>query len=235
MYMQPFLIIQNDANEGAGLLMTLIKQRCLAARVYYGWEADYKKLNINDYCALVVLGGAQGVYEVDKYVYLQDEIALTRKFIDGDKPIIGLCLGAQILATALGGTVSPNQQKEIGWHDIELTEEATQDDLMLMHPKLAKAFHFHGDFFTLPAGCVNLAKSELTESQLFRYRDNVYGFQFHAEIDEELVEIMCRTNADYMQSNGYDADDVIKQSEAELTGYQLRCSFMLNKWLDKAV
>lgn len=233
--MKPFLIIQNDAQEGAGHLMTLIKQRCLVARVYFGWDADYKKLKVDDYCALIVLGGSQGVYEIDKYPYLQDEIDLTKSFIESEKPVLGLCLGAQILATSLGGEVLPNQQKEIGWHDIQLTEAAGQDDLMLMHPKIAKAFHFHGDYFTLPPGCVNLAQSELTECQLFRYRDNVYGFQYHAEIDERLLEVMCRTNAYYMQSNGCDAGDVIKQSEKQLIAYQLRCSFILNKWLDKAV
>ena len=161
--MKPFLIIQNDKYEGAGHLLTIIHQRQLMARSIFGWKVDYKKIQIEDYCALIVLGGAQGVYEIDKYPYLQDEINLTNAFIKVDKPVIGLCLGAQIIATALGGEVLPNQQKEIGWFDIQLNEEAEHDDLMMMHPQTAKAYHFHGDYFKLPPECVNLANSALTE------------------------------------------------------------------------
>ena len=232
--MKPFLIIQNDAHEGAGQLLALIHQRQLMSRTMLGWDVDYNNIQPNDYCALVILGGAQGVYEIDKYPYLQDEINLTNAFIAADKPVIGLCLGAQIIATALGGEVLQNKQKEIGWFDINLSEGAMYDDLMMMHPQITKAYHFHGDYFRLPPECVSLAKSELTECQLFRYRNNVYGFQFHAEVDQDLIEVMCRTNADYMQINGYDADKVIKESKTQIINYQLRCSSILNKWLDKA-
>ena len=232
--MKPILIIQNDAHEGAGLLLTLIHQRQLKSRTILGWEMDYEKNLQNEYSALVILGGAQGVYEVDKYPYLQDEINTTNAFIEADKPVLGLCLGAQIVAKALGGEVLQNKQKEIGWFDIKLNEAAMDDELMMMHPEVAKAYHFHGDYFSLPPECESLAKSVLTECQLFRYKNNVYGFQFHAEVDQELIEIMCRTNNDYMQLNGYDADKVIEESKAQIINYQLRCSFILNKWLDKA-
>jgi len=232
--MKPFLIIQNDAHEGAGQLLTLLQQRQLMSRTMLGWNINYKNLKQSDYCALVILGGAQGVYELDKYSYLQDEINLTNAFIAADKPVLGLCLGAQVIATALGGDVLQNQQKEIGWFDIKLSEGAMNDNLMMMHSQIAKAYHFHGDYFRLPPECVSLASSELTECQLFRYRNNVYGFQFHAEVDQDLIEVMCRTNADYMQSNGYDADKVIKESKAQILDYQLRCSSILNKWLDMA-
>lgn len=233
--MKPFLIIQNDKHEGAGQLLTLIHQRKLMAKTILGWDIDYKNIQADDYCALILLGGAQGVYEVDKYPYLKNEISLTNMFIRLEKPVIGLCLGAQIIATALGGEVLQNQKKEIGWFDIQMNEGAEYDALMMMHPQTAKAYHFHGDYFKLPPDCVSLAMSELTQCQLFRYKKNVYGFQFHAEIDQALLEVMCRTNADYMQSNGYDADEVIKESEIHLINYQLRCSSILNKWLDKAV
>ena len=230
---KPILIIQNDVNEGAGLLLTLIHQRQLKSRTMLGWDIDYKGLKVDDYSSLVILGGAQGVYEVDKYPYLQDEINLTKSFIKEEKSVIGFCLGAQIMAKSLGGNVLQNKQKEIGWFDIKLNEAALNDDLMMMQPITAKAYHFHGDYFSLPPECVSLAKSEITECQLFRYKNNVYGFQFHAEVDEDLISVMCRTNADYMQVNGYDADEVIKKSKTQIIDYQLRCSSILNKWLDK--
>ena len=232
--MKPILIIQNDTNEGAGLLLTLMHQRGLKSRTMLGWDVDYKSLQLDDYSSLVILGGTQAVYEVDKYPYLQDEINLTKSFIKNEKAVIGLCLGGQIIAKCLGGKVLQNQQKEIGWFDIKLNEAALTDDLMMMHPQTAKAYNFHGDYFSLPPECVSLAKSEITECQLFRYKNNVYGFQFHAEVDQDLIEVMCRTNEDYMKINGYDANKVIKESKVQIINYQLRCSSILNKWLDKA-
>jgi len=232
--MKPFLIIQNDAKEGAGQLMTLIHQRNLMSSTFLGWKANYKKIDSNDYCGLIVLGGVQGVYELEEYPYLKDEIELVKSFIDKEKPVIGLCLGAQIIATALDGEVFQNNQKEIGWFDIQLEDEASHDDLFLAHPDKAMAFHFHGDYFKLPPGCISLAKSDMTECQAFRYADNVYGLQFHAEIDEDLLAVMCRTNKEYMKDNGYNDEEVIAESSEKLIGYQLRCNYILNKWLDKA-
>lgn len=230
--MKPFLIIQNDAYEGAGLLMTLINQRKLKSIIMSGWDARYKDITTNDYCALIILGGAQGVYETDQYPYLLDEIKLAKNFIDEDKPVTGLCLGAQILASALGGEVLQNTQKELGWFEIELSEQALQDELMRSQPKTALAYHFHGDYFKLPPECISLARSEKTECQLFRYKQNVYGFQYHAEVDLPLIEVMCRNNKAYMQSNGYQADKVIAESEKYIVDYQLRCSSVLNNWIN---
>jgi len=232
--MKPFLIIQNDAKEGAGQLMTLIRQRSLSANTFYGWQADYEKIDLNDYCGLIVLGGAQSVYEHSEYPYLIEEMELVNAFIENKKPVIGLCLGAQIIATALGGEVLQNSQKEIGWFEIQLEDLACHDDLFKVHPEREMAFHFHGDYFKLPPDCISLARSDLTECQAFKFTENVYGFQFHAEVDKDLIDVMCRRNESYMKANGYDAESVIAESEAKLVGYELRCSFILNKWLDKA-
>lgn len=233
--MKPFLIIQNDAGEGAGQLQTLLDRRQLLSRVYLGWEAQYTELDESDYSALIVLGGAQGVYEADQYPYLLDEIKLSQAFINADKPVIGLCLGAQILATALGGQVEQNTRKEIGWFEIELSKDAAEDDLLKGLPQRSMAFHFHGDYFKLPEGCVGLARSALTECQLFRYKQNVYGFQYHAEVDLPLIDVMCRSNEAYMQDSGYDLQAVLDETQEYLDSYLLRCESILERWIDKAL
>lgn len=232
--MKPFLIIQNDAGEGAGQLQTLLDHRRLVSRLYLGWVAPYAELDQSDYSALVVLGGAQGVYEADQYPYLLDEMALCQAFINADKPVIGLCLGAQVVATALGGQVEQNTQKEIGWFEIELSEDAAEDDLLKDLPQRSMAFHFHGDYFKLPEACTGLASSALTECQLFRYKQNVYGFQYHAEVDLPLIEVMCRSNEEYMKDNGYDIDTVLNETQEHLDSYLLRCESILERWIDKA-
>jgi len=231
--MSTVLVIRNDAKEGAGHLGSLLNTRGFDQKVLPGWEADYGLLRPTDFSGLVVLGGAQGAYETDAYPYLSDEIRLIQSFIDAGLPVIGLCLGAQLLATTLGGEVKQNANKELGWHDIQLNAEGLADPLMAGHPESASAFHFHGDFFTTPPGCVNLASSDITHCQLFRFKENVYGFQYHVEVDQPLVEVMCLNNVEYMAANGTDAQSVVDQSAVFIDEYMRRSAAVLNSWIDK--
>ena len=230
--MSKVLVIRNDAREGAGRLGSLLKARRFDLCEVPGWEVDFTSLNPQEFVGLVVLGGAQGAYETETYPYLADEIDLTMTFMEKELPVIGLCLGAQLLATALGGEVKQNTQKELGWFEISINEEGQKDALMKYHPPNAYAFHFHGDYFETPPGCVSLASSDLTRCQLFRYRDNVYGFQYHVEVDYPLIEVMCLNNVDYMASNGVDSRDVLDRSQSMLDDYLIRSGRILDAWID---
>lgn len=228
--MRRVLIIQNDAQEGAGLLGPLLAERGYAAHTVFGWELSGEQAR--DFSALVILGGAQAAYETVQYPYLLGEMQQCRNFIAADKPVLGLCLGAQLLARAIGGEVRPNAQKEIGWGEISLGKAAADDALLADLPASFPVFHFHGDYFPLPPGCDNLAASTLTECQLFRQRRGVYGFQFHLEADLTLIEVMCRNNVDYMGANGFDAERVIAASADYLQAALERSTTILQRWLD---
>lgn len=230
--MKPVLVIHNDVREGAGQLDRLLLARGFEQNNALGWEVDYAMLKPGDFSGLVVLGGAQSVYEAEAYPYLRDEINLIRSFVDAGIAVIGICLGAQLLATALGGKVQPNVSKELGWHDLTINEEGRRDGLMCMQPETALAFHFHGDFFTLPPACVCLASSAMTGCQLFRYKENVYGFQYHAEVDQDLIEVMCMSNIDYMAEDEVDAYAVIDQSKKLIADYMQATASILNAWID---
>jgi GMP synthase (glutamine-hydrolysing) len=229
---KPVLVIQNDAKEGAGQLATLIAERGLEQDPVFGYDTDYDRLRAGDYSALVVLGGAQSAYETEEYPYLAREIALCQDFMQAGKPIAGFCLGAQILARALGGEVVPGAEKEIGWYDLTLTGAAADDALLQAHPKTLLSYHFHGDRIEDVPGAVNLASSAMTACQLFRYGATAYGFQYHAEVDQPLVEVMCRNNADYMASNGFDVEAIIAESRGHLPAFAKACKGVLNRWLD---
>jgi len=229
---KPVLIIQNDAKEGAGQLATLIAGRGLKQETVFGYDTNYDRLSAGDYSALVVLGGAQSAYETDAYPYLSREIALCQDFMQTGKPIAGFCLGAQILASALGGEVVPGDEKEIGWYDLTLTDAGEDDAILQAHPKTLLAYHFHGDRIDDVPGATNLASSAITACQLFRYGANVYGFQYHAEVDQPLVEVMCRNNADYMASNGFDAEAIVTESRAHLPAFADASKGVLGRWLD---
>ena len=229
--MKRVLIIQNDAAEGAGLLGSLLEDQRITAESVPGWTLGKADPGTEAYDGLVVLGGVQGAYEIDRYPYLAEEIALCKGFMAAAKPVIGICLGAQLLAVALGGRVGPNTQSEIGWLPITLSEAAQAEPLLAALPQRMEVFHFHGDVIETPPGCINLAASELTPCQLFSAGPGVYGFQFHAEIDLSLLQAMCRKNAGYMRERGMDAEALIAESAPHLEATAQQSTTLLKRWI----
>ena len=229
---KPVLIVRNDDKEGAGLLDTLLQERGIPQHQVFGYATDFSALPAGSFSGLVILGGAQSAYETDAYPYLTLEMDLCRNFIRHALPVAGFCLGAQILARALGGEVAPGARKEIGWYELIINDEGARDPLMKDQPQRLLAYHFHGDVIQPVPGCVNLASTALTEWQLFRYAANVYGFQYHAEADLPLIEVMCRNNADYLVVNGFSAENIISASRTHSAAFEQRCKVVLNRWLD---
>lgn len=229
---KPILIIQNDAKEGAGLLASLTNVRGIPQETILGDKADYAVLKAEDYGALVILGGAQSAYETDAYPFLKQEMELCKDFIGEGKPIAGFCLGAQIMACALGGSVHPGEKKEIGWYDLHLTKDASADPLFSGHPETLLAYHFHGDVIEMPPGATNLAYSDLTKCQLFRFGNSAYGFQYHAEADLPLIQDMCTNNATYMADNGFDHELIVRQSEQCIPRFEQENEKVFSRWLD---
>lgn len=229
---KPVLIIQNDPNEGAGQLSTLMHDRNIRQQTVLGATTDYADLDNNEFAALVILGGAQSVCEPVEAPYVYEQIRLCERFMAANKPIAGFCLGAQVLACAVGGRVAPGEVKEIGWYDLQLTNAAAEDLLMRGHPRTLLSYHFHGDRIEEVPGCTNLASSELTSIQLFRHGSNAYGFQYHAEVDRPLLNAMCANNREYLASHGIDAHAIISESSVHLPEFERRCRAVLSAWLD---
>ena len=138
-----------------------------------------------DFDLLAVLGGPIGAYEDDLYPFLSDELALISDALKAQKPVLGICLGAQLMARALGAKVYPGPAKEIGWKKLTLSGEgqkwlAPLDGLPVLH--------WHGDTFDLPAGAINLASTDICRQQAFAAGRHALGFQFHPEAREEGFE-----------------------------------------------
>jgi GMP synthase (glutamine-hydrolysing) len=128
---------------------------------------------------LVVLGGPIGVYEDSQYPFLRTEIRLLRERLSADLPTLGICLGAQLIASALGSAVYPAKQKELGWAAIRLSQAGRQS--VLRHLQDTPVLHWHGDTFDLPPGSEHLASTEPCLNQAFRRGANLLAFQFHPE------------------------------------------------------
>lgn len=165
---------------------------------------------LRDVDGVIVMGGPQSVYDRDRHPWMAMELALLREALDQGLPILGVCLGAQMLASALGAKVMKNPQKEIGWYPVMREPGADGDPLFEAFGSTETVFQWHGDTFALPKGAIRLASSPLCRESLasgsgfhpesnrrmeqaFRYRDNVYGLQFHVEVTEPIIRAWMRT------------------------------------------
>jgi len=144
--------------------------------------------SIDTFDWLVIMGGPMGVYDGAQFPWLKTETEFIGQAIARGKRVLGICLGAQLIAAALGARVYPNKQKEIGWLPIRLTPEGTRSEYFDAAPAPFPVFHWHGDTFDLPARAVRLAESDACANQAFQYGDRVVGLQFHLEVTPEGVE-----------------------------------------------
>ena len=127
-------------------------------------------------------------HQIDTYPNLLTEVEVIREAVERDMSVLGICLGAQLLAKALGGTVSRNPSREIGWYDVELTPDGGSDPVLSTFAARQRVFQWHEDGIGLPPGAIHLARSPASEVQAFRYGEHAYGFQFHLEVDSSLIE-----------------------------------------------
>jgi GMP synthase-like glutamine amidotransferase len=183
----PWVVLQHVAFEGPGSLARAITDsgRGLSVvRVDRG-EAVPKPEAIHDMAGLVVMGGPMGVH--DDLPWLGDERALLHAAVAAGLPVLGVCLGAQQLAAALGAEVTRGPLPECGIGEVHLTSDAIGDPVFGAAPTPLPCVHWHGDTFSLPDGAVRLAGNDAYENQAFRVGERAYGLQFHVEVTASLV------------------------------------------------
>ena len=144
--------------------------------------------NLVGYDAVISLGGPQHATADDKYPYLAEEKVLIRQVMEQDIPFLGICLGGQLLAHALGAAVTRHTMTEFGFFEIEVTDEGKADPLFQGMPDHQLVFHWHMDTFALPAGAVWLATNENTTNQAFRVGQRAYGLQYHIELAPGMLD-----------------------------------------------
>jgi GMP synthase (glutamine-hydrolysing) len=148
----------------------------------------------DSFAMLVVMGGPMGIYDEQEYPWLKREKSFLQRIIQKGKPVLGICLGAQLVADALGSRVKANKDKEIGWFPVERTE-GVPSALQEILPGTQTVFHWHGDTFDLPADSELLYTSEACCNQAFVYKDRVIALQFHLETTKESAAVLvenCR-------------------------------------------
>lgn len=160
------------------------KNHILSVTKFYNGDA---LPSVDDFDWLIVMGGPMNIYEHNKYPWLTEEKHFIEEAIKSNKVVIGICLGSQLIADVLGSKVYKGQEKEIGWHPIQVTKEAQESAVFASLPESFNVFHWHGDTFDLPPGAVRLAYSEVCANQAFIYGERVLGLQFHLESTKDSV------------------------------------------------
>lgn len=179
-------IVQHVEYEGPGLITEELAARGRGYRVYRQDRGDGMPAP-DAFIGLVVMGGPMGVYEAAQHPFLNDERELLRAAVARGVPVLGVCLGAQLLAAALGAAVTRGPAPEIGPGTVTLTPEGERDPVLGGHGDTLPVVHWHQDTFDLPAEAVWLARSELFPHQAFRVGTLAYGLQFHVEVNAALA------------------------------------------------
>lgn len=205
-------VLQHHPAENLGLIAEALESAALAWQYVRVFEGQSVPAEMKGAGGLIVMGGPEAVYQLDRYPYLRAEMALIENALKSGKPVLGVCLGSQLLAAVLGANVRRGAQKEIGWYAVRLRHEASDDRLFCGLPPEFMACHWHGDVFDLPAGAVPLASSELTALQAFRYGDKAWGLLFHAEMTQQVIAALARENAEGLKRVGIDGDAILAKA-----------------------
>jgi GMP synthase-like glutamine amidotransferase len=223
--------LQHVPFEDPGRILTWAAQRgwvCTATHLYRGDVLPA----VDAFDLLVVMGGPMGVMDEDRFDWLAAEKRFIRKTISAGRKAFGICLGAQLIAEALGAKVYRNHCREIGWFDITFTD-AAQDTLLGPPPSpTLPVFHWHGDTFDLPADTVHLARSPACANQAFLYDDRVLALQFHIESGLRHVDALCENCGEELT-----ADAPTIQSPADMrkltAAHADAAHRLLEQWLDR--
>lgn len=191
------LIIKNTASEGPGTIAGYLQDAGMPFDVVEP-EAISALGGLDNYDALVMLGGPMAVYEMNAHPHITSSLHLIEKALRHKLRVFGVCLGAQLVAHALGARVYKGNIQEIGWMDVELTTQGGSDPVLGplagSNGPIVKVFQWHGDTFDLPAGATLLASSPEFSHQAFRMDDNVYALQFHIEVNNDIVAGWAKTD-----------------------------------------
>jgi GMP synthase (glutamine-hydrolysing) len=181
------LVVENFPKTPLGVIATALAEANAEIDLRRAFVGDAIPASTADHDALVVLGGGQSALDDADYPYLPHLAKLARAFGDAGNAVLGVCLGAQLVARAYGASNLLGRPIEFGWREVRPTSAGSVDPLIAALGRGAPLFHWHEDSFTLPSGAVLLAESDMTDIQAFRIGDAVYGIQFHFEANRQLV------------------------------------------------
>jgi len=231
------LVFQHVPYEPLGTLDPLLKDSGFRIRyVNFGREPDSRPA-LEGYEALIVLGGPMNSDQIDSYPNLITEVDVIREAVERNMSVLGICLGAQLLAKALGGSVSRNEVREIGWYDVEMTPVGLKDSVLSAFAPSQEVFQWHEDGITLPPEADLLASSPASQVQAFRHGEHIYGFQFHLEVNRPLIERWLTVPAHQVtlqeEKGAVDPAAIREQADASIGPLETLSRETFSRWIDR--
>jgi GMP synthase (glutamine-hydrolysing) len=228
------LVLRHAACEGAGAIGEALRARGLALREVLLHEGAPVPADLAGVAALVVMGGPMSVYEQERHPHLRGELALVERALREQVPVLGVCLGSQLLAAALGARVAPGAP-EIGWLAVTLRDGHADDPLFAGVRSPFRALSWHGDVFDLPRGAAPLARTAQTEHQAFRWGASAWGLLFHLEADAAQARAMSAAFPDELARARVDADALARASDAHAAEARAVGEIVFGRFADLAV
>jgi len=228
--MSEVLIIQHEAGEGPGTIEEEVIRAGHKVRRVRIDQGDKVPSETGAVAGLVVMGGSMGVGDQGKLSHLKDEIALLKQFHKAEKPILGICLGAQLLAAALGTEVAAGE-KEIGWFPVRKLPDAFKDPVLRRLPENFPALMWHGDHFALPKGAVHLLSTDKCACAAFRHGKKAYGLVPHLEMTAAMVDEIVASSRKKLESAGVEVSGILEDTSENAEPAEELARVMWRAWV----
>lgn len=206
------LFIQHGEVDKPGLLAGVLEAAAVELEVLHPYAGDRVPAGMDGFDGLALGGGAQSAWQDVEFPYLAGECRLVKAAAEAGKPVLGLCLGGQLMARACGAGVRRAARRELGFFPVTLAADALGDPVMRHFPREFGAAHWHGDVFEIPAGGDCLASSAMTPNQVFRGGRGFYAFQFHPEMTVELFGELVGDDREFFRAEGIDAEALLSEA-----------------------
>lgn len=231
--METALVIRHLAFEDLGLFERAIEAAGYQIRYLEAGMDELSWIEPLDPALLIVLGGPIGANDDNDYPFIEDELRILQARLNADAPTLGICLGAQLMARALGAKVYPGPEKEIGWSALQLTDAGENSPLKHLSAQRAHVLHWHGDTFDIPEGAIHLASTEVIANQAFAWKKRCLALQFHAEVTAQAMERWYIGHvAEIEQTEGVSVKQLREDSQKYAYEMDIHANKFMEAWLE---